>query len=93
MVDGVKTGPQAIMFETFDRCSSDATLADYIAYSLKEATRIETIGQFAVLLPFDERTEMGQEALRCINFRQKKVLNILTGPDRFKVYRPSKRTS
>ncbi len=84
---GVKIGSDAILFKLFDRHSNAATLADYTAYALKEAVREETIGNFSVILPFDDRGCMnGQEQTR-IERRQQKNLRVLRGQERFKVYR------
>ena len=87
MADGVKSGPDAIRFTLFDRNSHAATLAGYIAYALKEAVRAETVGTFAVILPFDDRASMGKQRKAWIERRQREILQVLGGPDRFKVYR------
>ena len=87
MIDGVKSGPDAIRFTPFDRNSHTATLADYIAYALKEAVRTETVGTFAVMLPFDDRARMGKQYKAWIERRQCEILLVLGGADRFKVYR------
>lgn len=87
LCEGTKPGPEAIKFALFDRHSRAATLADYIAYALKEAVRTETVGTFAVILPFDDRASMGKQRKAWIERRQHEILQALGGPDRFKVYR------
>lgn len=87
MADGVKCGPDAIHFAPFDRHSRNATLADYVAYALKEAVRTDTVGTFAVILPFDDCASMGKRRRECIERRQHEILQALGGQDRFKVYR------
>lgn len=87
VADGVKSGQDVIRFTVFDRNSQAATLADYIAYALKEAVRTETVGTFAVILPFDDRASMGKQHKAWIERKQLEILQVLGGPDRFKVYR------
>lgn len=91
MADGVKSGPDAIRFNLFNRNSHAATLADYLAYSLKEAVRIDAGGTFAVILPFDSLILDGGDVEKMVRRRQEEILRTLGGPDRFKVYREAQK--
>lgn len=84
---GVKCGADAIWFALFDRHSHTATLAHCIGYAMKDSTRIEATGTFAVILPFDDRVSINVQNKDRIERRQAEILRVLGGQDRFKIYR------
>lgn len=87
---GVRSCQAASEIRNFENEEHKANLLDMIKYDQKEATRIETFGNFGTILPWDIRSEYKSAETLKIEKRQEQVLNMLRGPDRFKIWREQK---
>lgn len=87
----VKQSVKAVQIERFVQHQDDKSLLSYVSYAQKEAVRNETVTDFGVFFPFEDRTKIDRKTKAQIEKMQWKTLQTLRGPDAHMIFQAPKK--